>query len=335
MKSITGLPSADRRYQPPEIGTFFITFVLQMIKKMKTGRILLGFGFFLLTIACYSQADYAFKVLANKGANEYKSGDAWQAIKTGVSLRVGDELKVSENAYLGLVSSTGKPLELKQPKNYKVADLLAQMGAGTSVMSKYTDFILSSNSAEAKKNRLSATGAVHRGEPTLLSVYLPPPQNANVYGNSMFVIWEAPKSGGPYVVTLKNIFEDDLLKIETPETSLKIDLTNPKLVGESNFLVEVASKADAKTKSEGKVVKRLVAADLEKIKKSYAEISGDVKDDSAINKFIMAGFYEQHGLLIDALTSYQDAVKMAPDVDSFKEARDEFLYRNKLATPKQ
>ena len=40
--------------------------------RMKS-RTLFGIGFFFLTISGYSQ-DYAFKVLANKGANEYKSG---------------------------------------------------------------------------------------------------------------------------------------------------------------------------------------------------------------------------------------------------------------------
>jgi len=58
-------------------------------------RTLFGIGFFFLTISGYSQ-EYAFKVLANKGANEYKSGDSWQALKTGASLKAGDELKVTE-----------------------------------------------------------------------------------------------------------------------------------------------------------------------------------------------------------------------------------------------
>jgi hypothetical protein len=305
-----------------------------MTNKMKTGRILFIFGFFFLTIAAYSQADYAFKVLANKGANEYKSGDSWQAIKTGLTLNVGDEVKVSENAYLGLVSSKGKPLEIKQAKNYKVADLLGQLGTGTSVMSKYTDFILSSNSAEAKKNRLSATGAVHRGEPTLLKVYLPAAQNSYVFNTSMYVIWEAPKSGGPYIVTLMDFYEEELAKFETPETSYKIDLTNPKLAGVPAFLVTVASKADPKTKSEGIAVKKLSTADNERIKKSYAEIAADVKEETAFSRYIVAGFYEQHGLLIDALSAYEEALKMAPDVDTFKEAKDEFLIRNKLVTTK-
>ena len=302
---------------------------------MKTGRFLLIVGFITLAIAGYSQADYAFKVLANKGANEYKSGDAWQPIKTGLSLKVGDELKVSENAYLGLVSSTGKPLELKKAQNYKVADLLSQLGTGTSVMSKYTDFILSSNSAEAKKNRLSATGAVHRGAKEALSVYLPPAQHSYVYNNSMYVIWEAPKSGGPYVVKLFDFYEVEIMKFDTPETSLKINLSDPKLVGMQNFLVQVVSKADAKVKSEDIAVKRLSAAEQERIKKAYAEISGEVKEETPISKFMLAGFYEQHGLLFDALSSYEEAVKMAPDVDSFVEAKNEFLIRNKLAPTKQ
>ncbi len=302
---------------------------------MKTGRFLIIAGFMAMAITGYSQADYAFKVLANKGANEYKSGDTWQAIKTGLSLNVGDEIKVSENAYLGLVSSKGKPLELKKAQNYKVADLLSQLGTGTSVMSKYTDFILSSNSAEAKKNRLSATGAVHRGEPTSLSVYLPAAQNSFVYNNSMFVIWEAPKSGGPYVVTLLDFYDEEIMKFDTPETSFKINLTDPKLAARPNFLVQVSSKADSKTKSEGIAVKRLSGAELEKVKKAYAEIAGEVKEETPIAKYMLAGFYEQHGLLIDALSAYEEAVKMAPDIDSFADAKNEFLYRNKLATQKQ
>lgn len=303
---------------------------------MKTGsRILTVIGIITWSITGYGQADYAFKVLANKGANEYKSGNTWQPIKTGISLNVGDELKVSENSYLGLVSKTGKPLEIKKPSNYKVADLLSQLGTGTSVMSKYTDFILSSNSAEAKKNRLSATGAVHRGEASALTVYLPGTQNSYIYNNTMYVIWEAPKSGGPYVVTLMDFMEEELMKMETPETSVKLDLSDPKLAKVTNFLVQVASKADSKVHSDGNAVKRLTAAEHEKIKKSYDEIAADVQEESAFSKFLLAGFYEQHGLLIDALSAYEEAVRLAPDVDSFVEARNEFLYRNKMATQKQ
>jgi hypothetical protein len=82
------------------------------------------------------------------------------SLKTGATLKDGDELKIVENAYLGLVFNSGKPLELKQAGNYKVKDLSDKMKkGGTTVLNKYTDFNLSS--AESKKNNLQATGAVY------------------------------------------------------------------------------------------------------------------------------------------------------------------------------
>jgi hypothetical protein len=122
--------------------------------KNKTTALLLAF--LIISTLAIGQ-DYAFKVLANKGNNEVKSGETWQPLKTGASLKSGDELKLADNSYLGLIHATGKPIEIKKAGNYKVTDLAAQVGGGSSVLNKYTDFILSSN-AEEKKNRLSATG---------------------------------------------------------------------------------------------------------------------------------------------------------------------------------
>jgi len=298
---------------------------------MKTGRILILVGSMVSATLTYGQ-EYAFKVLANKGANEVKSGDSWQAVKTGSSLKSGDELKVSENSYLGLVHASGKPMELKQAGNYKVADLASKVGAGSSVLNKYTDFILSSNSAEAKKNRLSATGAVHRGLEDI-KVYLPENQDAGIYNNIAIINWEA-KSGGPYIVTFKNMFDDELMKTETPENMIQVDLSDPKFANESAVLVEVKSKADSKSKSEQHLIKRLSPADQEKIKKSLAEFSSQVTEETAFNKYLLAGFYEQNKLFIDAITAYEQAIKMAPDVPTFKDNYEEFLLRNKLKRAK-
>ena len=136
---------------------------------MKSRR-LAFFGVLLLTFGYAHAQDYAFKVLVNKGRNELKSGNNWQQLKVGLSLKSADELKISENSYLGLVHVSGKALELKESGNYKVVDLAAKVNGGSNVLNKYTDFILSS--ATAPKNRLAATGAVDRGEDNI-QVYLP------------------------------------------------------------------------------------------------------------------------------------------------------------------
>lgn len=274
--------------------------------------------------------DYAFKVLANKGANEFKSGNTWQPLKTGASLKESDELKVSENAYIGLVSAKGKPMELKQAGNYKVADLAGKLTEGASVLNKYTDFILSSNSAEAKKNRLSATGAVHRAvEKSAITLILPPNQSSGLFNDKAIIRWTS-KASGPYVVTFRNMFDDVLHQVETPETTTVLDLADKKFSTENAILVEVSAKTDSKIVSGQYLIKKLTPAQHETVKKLLDEIIVQLNEPTALNKLILAGFYEENNLLIDAITAYEEAVKLAPDVSSYQEDYDEFLIRNGL-----
>lgn len=293
-------------------------------------------AFFLGSFTLLAQ-DYAFRVIANKGAVEYKSGDAWQPVKTGTSLQASDEVKLADNAYLGLVHKTGKPMEIRESGNYKVADLASKVGTGSSVLNKYTDFILSANSAEAKKNRLAATGAVTRATFTPdIKVFLPENQYAGIFNKTVIINWESAKTQGPFVVTVMSMYEDELMKEETPESRYRLDLSNPKIEKESKqaLLVIVYSKSDPNIKSGRYLVKNLSDDESAKIKTAWAEISGDVKDETALNKFLQAGFYEEHKLFIDAIAAYEDAIRMAPDVDLYKEAYEEFLLRNKLKAQK-
>jgi hypothetical protein len=277
------------------------------------------------SLSAFSQAAYTFRVIANKGTNQVKSGQTVQPLKAGTSLKKEDEIILGDNSYLGLVSANGKPLELKTAGNYKVSDLESKLKGGSTVLNKYTDFILSSN-AEGKKNRLSATGAVHRAtETSAIHVMLPDNQNANVYNANVSITWDGSKVQGPYVVTVKNMFEDKLDQFETTETNVQIDFA--KYSSESAVLIDVASKANPKMGSKDYTIRRMNAADQEKVKKMLAEIQGDVAEETALNYFILAGFFEENKLFIDAIGAYEQAVKLEP---SFKEAYDEFLVRNNL-----
>lgn len=282
--------------------------------------------------ALVSAQDYAFKVLANKGNNEIKSGESWQPLKTGASLKAGDEVKLGDNAYIGLVHKTGKPVEVKEAGVYPVSELESKVATGTSVLNKYTDFILSSNSADAKKNRLSATGAVHRDISTgsAIKLFLPDNQHAGIFSDIAIVNWDGSKVAGPYVVTVKNMFEDILVKEETSESSYKLDLSNAKYANENALLIEVSAKADPKQVSRPHLIKRLSPAEEQSISTAMKEVTTEIAEDTPLNKLIVAAFYEQHNLLIDAIASYEQAIEMAPDVPTFRESYDEFLLRNNL-----
>lgn len=281
---------------------------------------------FLFSGTVFSQ-DYAFKVLVNKGQNVIKVGNEWLPIKVGSSLRSADELKVSQNGYLGLVHASGRPLEVKEPGSHKVVELAAKIKEGSSVLNKYTDFILSTN--VEKKNNLTATGAVYRGD-NEIKVFLPKSQNSIVFNDEVLIAWSSLPQTTSYVVSFNSMFGDELERLEVPDTIVAINLNGKKFSNEDNILVEVSSKADSQKDSEPMVLKKLSVADKKRIKSELADINEQTKEETALNQLLLASFYESHALLIDASTAYQKAIKLAPSVPQFTTAYEEFLLRNGL-----
>lgn len=278
---------------------------------------------------------YTFKVLANKGDNKVKSGADWKSLKTGAALNAADELEMSDNAYLGLVHSSGKTLELKSAGNHKVKDLAAKVNSGgSSVASRYADFVLSKMSAENKANRLSATGAVTReidqvgNEP--IAVYMP--NSVDIFNEKAIVRWGVPEEDDKtYVVTVKNMFDDVLLSLETKDDNFELDMSDDKISKENVILFDVTEKGnESKRRSDTYAMKKLGNDDSDKVKEILGELMSEVTEETALNKYILAGFYEENNLIADALTSYEQAIKLAPDVASYQEAYEEFLYRNGL-----
>jgi hypothetical protein len=269
--------------------------------------------------------EYAFKVLVSKGKNELKSGSAWQPLKVGASLKAADELKLSENAYVGLVTATGKPFEVKKPAGtYKVIDFANQVKPGASVLNKYTDFILSSNTSP--KNNLAATGAVDRGFDRI-DINLPGADHADVFGNKVIISWNDEKKLKPYMVTFNTMFGDELVTRETSDTWLEIDLSDPIFGTESNIVVNVTSKTDRNQKSKDYTLKKVSKANRDKLKAPYAELAAATAEHTAINKLYQAGFFEQNNLLIDAGTALQEAAKLEP---AYQQAYTDFLVRNNI-----
>lgn len=279
-----------------------------------------------LIVGNVSAQDYAFKVLVNKGQNAIKTGNEWLPIKVGSSLTSGDELKISQNGYLGLVHASGKPLEVKEAGQHKVANLAAKVKEGSSVLNKYTDFILSTN--EVKKNNLTATGAVYRGDYEI-KIFLPRAHSV-VFNDEINISWSKFRDTRTYVVSFNSMFGDELERLEVQDTTVTINLKGPKFDKEDNILVEVSSRSEPDKISERLMLKKLSSADKKRINGALSEINDQIKEETALNQLILAGFYESHSLLIDAATAYQKAVKLAPGVPDYKAAYDDFIARSVL-----
>lgn len=290
-----------------------------------------------VSIHSASGQSYVFRVLASKGNISYKSGSAWAPVKTGITFKSGDELKVTEDAYLGLVHSSGRTWELKAPGTYNVNDLAAKLNASnSSVASKYADFVMSKMSEsddvdimkQAKKYQ-NVTGAVERAAATShVNVLIP--ESVEVLNDEPIIKWEEAAENGTYIVSFTNYFEDELLVQEVKEPFVKLNLNDQKLADEPLIVVKVKLKENDKITSSTHKIKRLDPENAHIIGKELNELKADLQEESSLNYLIIASFYEQNNLLLDALTNYEKAVKLSPDVDHFKFAYQQFLMRYDL-----
>lgn len=301
-----------------------------MITTMKSIRKLVTFSLLLVGASVCGQG-YTFKVLANKGTNEVKRGNEWKPLKTGTSLNYDDELKLSESAYIGLVHSSGKTLELQESGNIKISELASKINTGgSSLVSKYADFVLSKISVDKEHNRLAGTREdVHRAvENASIKIYIP--KSSYVFNNKVLIEWTPIENKVDYTVKVVNLYEEELLTAESNTNKYFLDLNHEKLADENPLLVTINVKDNVKMKSEQVAIKRLSDDKAEIVKTNLGELISDMNLENALNNYIMAGFYEANSLLLDALFYYEKAVKLAPDVDSYQEAYEEFLLRNGL-----
>ncbi len=281
----------------------------------------------------YGQEEYAFKVLVNKGQNSLRSGNDWEPLKVGLKLRAVDEVKLSPNAYLGLMHVSGKPLELKGAGTHKVANLTNRIDLGeTSVMNKYAEFLLSSN--EGRKNRMAATGAVTRGLHNIKLML--PPLSTYVFSDSLAVAWMADKKiNGPYVVTLTSLFGDVLKTMETDDTVVMLNLNDEALRHQNDVKIAVHPRSHEDRRSDAVALRKFSPDDRERHLTQYREIAPAVAEPTAFNQWILAKFFEDRKLIADAASALLQAVQMAPDVAEYREDYEAFLLRNGLKPPPQ
>lgn len=286
-------------------------------------------AFLLAVIAAgtVSAQEYTFRVLISKGQNAVRAGNDWLPIKVGASLNSSDELKISQNGYIGLVHRSGKPLEVKEVGQHKIVDLAAKVKEGSSVLNKYTDFILSARSE--KSRNLTVTGAVHRGT-GVIKVYLPKPQQAIVFNERVILSWRRNQESTGYIVQFNSMFGDELKRIELQDTTVSVDLSSDPFVNEDNIVVKVTSKHDSKIASDDFVLKKLSAADKKRITSSMQPFEQLNHEKTALNLLFLASFYEENALLIDASSAYQEAIALAPLVPDYREAFHQFVLRSRL-----
>lgn len=296
----------------------------------------------LFSAAAVTAQGYTFRVLANKGDNKVKKAGAAEAIglKTGATLNSDDMLISSEGAYIGLMHKTGKTTEVRGAGSKKVSDIEKQIKmASTSVANRYASFVMNKMNASENTNyraRLNATGAVSRAAGGSAAIDVMAPAQAEVLGDKTIVRWTEPESGmeegDTYTVRIKNIFDEVIYESETDKTSVELDFTSDEMKNDAGlYLVKIYKSSDEEFASSEIGIKKLKSSDKSELQENLNVLKQEVSDDSPLNKLIYASFYEENGLFLDALTKYEEAIKMSPDIEDFQLLYKSFLENSGLS----
>ncbi len=272
-----------------------------------------------------------FSVILNKGENSYGSGTAFAPVLLGSGLAKNDELKIADNGYVALVhESTGSSLELKTSGKFTVSELEQKvLDQSSTVLDKYGKFLMDKLNLSTNGNQnLNVTGAVERGEEGLIKVYLP--SVMDVFGNEAVVCWQQTDDIKDYVLSIKNMFDEVVDEQDVHGTSFTMDMESAKLKKEPLMIVNVRAKRNDGIYSRDYGIKRLSGDAKASLNDEYSDMIQVANSENALNKLLLATFFEEKELLVDALTYYRQAMALSPDANGFAKLYEGFLKRNGL-----
>ncbi|HWZ22215.1 MAG TPA: hypothetical protein VNW06_06145 [Cytophagaceae bacterium] len=285
----------------------------------------------------YAQ-DELFKVLASAGSNKVQTQGStdWKPLFFGKKLMKGDQITVADKGYLGLVFKNGKSIEVKKAGTYKVSDLAGLVAKqNASVNAKYTDFLAGemgkTGNDDMARNRykyMSVTGSVVRGTHEI-PIFIDSSKAANVLGNQVLIKWEPETNTKTYIVQLTNLFSDVISTQETTQSEIVLNLDSKK---EKMYIVTISSKEDKGIENQIRISYPSNDKVIE-LNKQLTELKAQMPEETAINKVILASFYEDNKLYPEAIQTYETAMKLEPGVEDYKIAYNQFLERAKIAKP--
>lgn len=282
-----------------------------------------------LTETIGQDVDYTFNVLTHQGEVFYRADteDTWTAIEIGTLLQEGHLIKIEKGGYLGLVHQSGKTVPYRKAGTYEVSRLHQRISSTPSaVAQKYANAYV-----ESVVNPDNSAKEITRSlENRKLKMYLP--NSVDVYSPEVVLRWKDQEAlTDDYEVVFKNMFDEVLMVKDADDTKLWLDFEQEPIASERLLIVSVQKKLHKEVQSSSYGIKHMTPDESAQIEQELKELklvfSGE---ENALDKLILASFYEQNNLLADALTNYEYAITLAPNVEAFHDAYDQFVFRNGL-----
>jgi hypothetical protein len=284
--------------------------------------------------------DYLFKVVASSGSNTIATGSGtadWKALRTGQKIAKEDKIKLAPNSFLGLVHKNGRTLELKTPGTFTASELAAKITTTqASFNQKYVDFMIGeitkAEKEDINKNRhsnMGIEGKVERGHFDIVA-HMPAARPLNVFSDQVLLKWNKLAGTKKYKIMVTDMFDEVLYTATVTDTIYTLDLSQPALRKENNFLLAISSADKANATYEKYSIDKLSNADALALNKKLTELK-EGKEETSVSKLIQASFFEENKLLLDAMKAYEEAIQLQPEVADYRIIYQKFLNRHNFA----
>ncbi|MGD1891225.1 MAG: hypothetical protein ACFB15_11605 [Cyclobacteriaceae bacterium] len=247
---------------------------------------------------------YSFNVLARDGSVFYRFAEEndWRPIEIGLKLSKEHLVKIEKEGYLGLVHRSGKTLSYSKSGTYEISRLHARMQSRTSeVAEKYADAYVNSVTNPEKTTKETTRSIENRQ----LKMFLP--NSVDVYSPEVVLRWiDEEQIPDDYEVVFKNMFDEVLMVEDATDTKMWLDFNQDPIASERLLIVSVQKKNQKDIQSSSYGIKHMTPDESELIEQELKELKlVFAGEESALDKLILASFYEQNNLLADALTCYE------------------------------
>jgi hypothetical protein len=293
----------------------------------------------ILSVIGYAQ-DVAFKTLAAKGTCMVQRGanpDEYTPISTGVKIFLDDKIIITgTTSYVGLVSLDGKALELKKGGVYYVKDLSNALASGeSSLAQKYLSLLVDDMSKvdDNTARNMKYTGSVERSvENKAIVMFLP--ETTKIAGTEGSIQWFPKVDATSYKVSIINLYEESVFTKETAEKSLSIDFSKLELKPGQVYKMKVAESADLEKHSGYISLQVPTRSEMAKFETDLNMLRNEVPANSAIGDMVIATYFEDQELFLNAIPFYESAIAKEPNIIEFQDAYNMFLFKIGLESVK-
>ncbi len=289
--------------------------------------------------------EYVFRVIASEGNNILVNGENQESkkLEAGDMLLSSGKLVTSNNCYLGLVHKSGQTMEIVEQGTYAVESLIEKFRGREGIAKWHLNArwdqvtaILSAidDNPEIALGLNVLPGSVSSDK--LVGVAVNPKKLNPVFNEEIEMRWQdgVGPLGSRYIVNVMDLYDRLLISeiVEEPKFTLNFSderlmdvgsVSNRKII---SFIVYCAEDQDLSSWRYG--LTRINGPTAEQVAREVQFFKDALHPLTLLDQLVLATYFEEKGLLLDALTTYEHIVKEAPQVKDFNSLRNAFISRN-------